>query len=126
MDSSRFRSCSGRSTEFETDHHHHQLGFLIPRISRKYRSLSFDSGLRLIISLSGNQRFEPPSLTRLVMASSALNSDKKIITGPAGYVLEDVPHFSDYIPNPPVRQFLDRAGKVSNFTRFFALKLLFF
>ncbi|WZZ24568.1 hypothetical protein YC2023_007969 [Brassica napus] len=35
------------------------------------------------------------------MATSALNSDKKIVTGPAGYVLEDVPHFSDYIPNPP-------------------------
>ncbi|CAH2077609.1 unnamed protein product [Thlaspi arvense] len=97
MDSSRFRSSSNRSTPFETDHH--QFGFLIPRISRRYRSLSFDSGLRLIVSLSGNQRSESP--TRLVMSTSAPSSDRKIVTGPAGYVLEDVPHFSDYIPNPP-------------------------
>ncbi|XP_010541000.1 PREDICTED: ATP-dependent 6-phosphofructokinase 1 isoform X2 [Tarenaya hassleriana] len=34
------------------------------------------------------------------MASPA-NSDRKIITGPAGYVLEDVPHLSDYIPSLP-------------------------
>ncbi|CAA7037120.1 unnamed protein product [Microthlaspi erraticum] len=100
MDSSRFRSSSGRITASEADHH--QLGFSIPRISRKYRSLSFDSGLRFIFSLSGgNQSLESPSPTRLVMATSALNSDRKIVTGPAGYVLEDVPHFSDYIPNPP-------------------------
>ncbi|KAF8034074.1 hypothetical protein BT93_C0375 [Corymbia citriodora subsp. variegata] len=26
---------------------------------------------------------------------------KKIVTGDAGYILEDVPHFSDYIPNLP-------------------------
>ncbi|KAF2586623.1 hypothetical protein F2Q70_00034386, partial [Brassica cretica] len=91
-----FKSSSKQSTSSETDHHHHhQFGSLIPRLGRKYRSLSFDSGLLLIV----NQRFESP--TRLVMATSALNSDKKIVTGPAGYVLEDVPHFSDYIPNPP-------------------------
>ncbi|KAF3529070.1 hypothetical protein DY000_02037102 [Brassica cretica] len=97
MDSYRFKSSSKQSTSSETDHHHHhhQFGSLIPRLGRKYRSLSFDSGLLLIV----NQRFESP--TRLVMATSALNSDKKIVTGPAGYVLEDVPHFSDYIPNPP-------------------------
>ncbi|CAN6919478.1 unnamed protein product [Brassica oleracea] len=95
MDSYRFKSSSKQSTSSETDHHHFQFGSLIPRLGRKYRSLSFDSGLLLIV----NQRFESP--TRLVMATSALNSDKKIVTGPAGYVLEDVPHFSDYIPNPP-------------------------
>ncbi|XP_010526423.1 PREDICTED: ATP-dependent 6-phosphofructokinase 1-like [Tarenaya hassleriana] len=33
--------------------------------------------------------------------ASAGNSDRKIINGPAGYVLEDVPHLSDYIPNLP-------------------------
>ncbi|KAG2240067.1 hypothetical protein Bca52824_091069 [Brassica carinata] len=99
MDSSyRFKSSSKQSTSSETDHHHHhRFGSLIPRLGRKYRSLSFDSGLLLIV----NQRFESPSPTRLVMATSALNSDRKIVTGPAGYVLEDVPHFSDYIPNPP-------------------------
>ncbi|KAG2240071.1 hypothetical protein Bca52824_091073 [Brassica carinata] len=94
----RFKSSSKQSTSSETDHHHHhRFGSLIPRLGRKYRSLSFDSGLLLIV----NQRFESPSPTRLVMATSALNSDRKIVTGPAGYVLEDVPHFSDYIPNPP-------------------------
>ncbi|XP_056163746.1 ATP-dependent 6-phosphofructokinase 7-like [Syzygium oleosum] len=29
------------------------------------------------------------------------SSSKKIVTGDAGYVLEDVPHFSDYIPDLP-------------------------
>ncbi|KAG7541050.1 Phosphofructokinase domain [Arabidopsis thaliana x Arabidopsis arenosa] len=96
MDSFRFRSSSRRSTQSETDH---QLGFLIPRISRKYRSLSFDSGLRLIVSLSDNQSFESP--TRLVMSSSVPNSDRKIVTGPAGYILEDVPHFTDDFPDHP-------------------------
>ncbi|CAN6880245.1 unnamed protein product [Brassica oleracea] len=96
MDSHRFRSSSNRSTASETDHH--QFGSLIPRLNRKYRSLSFDTGLRLIASLSGSQTFGSP--TRLVMATSSLNSDRKIVTGPDGYILEDVPHFSHYIPNP--------------------------
>lgn len=30
------------------------------------------------------------------------NSEPKIITGDFGYVLEDVPHFTDYIPDLPV------------------------
>ncbi|XP_010438323.1 PREDICTED: ATP-dependent 6-phosphofructokinase 1 isoform X1 [Camelina sativa] len=97
MDYFRFRSSSsgGRSTASETDHHQ-----LIPRISRKYRSLSFDSGLRLIASLSNNhQRIESP--TRLVMSSSVSNSDRKIVTGSAGYILEDVPHFTDDFPDCP-------------------------
>lgn len=110
MDSSRFRSSSGRSSPFEFDQHN--LGFIIPRISRKYRSLSFDSGLRLIVSLSDNQRFESP--TRLVMASSVSNSDRKIVTGPAGYVLEDVPHFSDYFPDHPVRLCLFNFNRYMN------------
>lgn len=134
MDSFRIRSSSGRSTPFETDHNH--LEFLIPRISRKYRSLSFDSGLRLIVSLSGNQRIDSP--TRLVMSSSVPNSDRKIVTGPAGYVLEDVPHFTDDFPNSPVRLWLYyfnfkwymwvlimRAGKVWNFT-WLCFKVTFF
>lgn len=29
-------------------------------------------------------------------------TEPKVITGPAGYVLEDVPHLSDYIPDLPV------------------------
>ena len=31
------------------------------------------------------------------------NSKPKIVTGSAGYVLEDVPHLTDYIPHLPVR-----------------------
>lgn len=30
----------------------------------------------------------------------------KVVNGENGYVLEDVPHLSDYIPNLPVRFFL--------------------
>jgi hypothetical protein len=29
-------------------------------------------------------------------------TEPKVVTGPGGYVLEDVPHLSDYIPNLPV------------------------
>ncbi|KAH9665634.1 ATP-dependent 6-phosphofructokinase 3 [Citrus sinensis] len=33
--------------------------------------------------------------------ATSVNSERKIITGEAGYVLEDVPHFSDYISDLP-------------------------
>ena len=32
----------------------------------------------------------------------AMDNKAKILLGDNGYVLEDVPHFSDYIPNLPV------------------------
>lgn len=35
---------------------------------------------------------------------SAANSKPKIVYGTAGYVLEDVPHLTDFIPNLPVRR----------------------
>ncbi|KAK4280967.1 hypothetical protein QN277_012517 [Acacia crassicarpa] len=35
------------------------------------------------------------------MASGVNNCKPKVVTGPLGYVLEDVPHLSDYIPNLP-------------------------
>lgn len=34
------------------------------------------------------------------------NCEMKVVTGDAGYVLEDVPHLTDYIPNLPVRYIL--------------------
>lgn len=34
------------------------------------------------------------------------NSQMKIVKGDAGYVLEDVPHLTDYIPDLPVTLFL--------------------
>lgn len=37
---------------------------------------------------------------------SAEKLDRKIVTGDEGYVLEDVPHLSDYIPDLPVSFFL--------------------
>ncbi|XP_027924573.1 ATP-dependent 6-phosphofructokinase 3 isoform X1 [Vigna unguiculata] len=40
------------------------------------------------------------SRSRAAMASPA-NSDPKVVTGAAGYILEDVPHLTDYIPNLP-------------------------
>jgi hypothetical protein len=33
-------------------------------------------------------------------------TEPKVVTGPGGYVLEDVPHLSDYIPNLSVSVFL--------------------
>lgn len=36
------------------------------------------------------------------MASSESSSQMKIVNGDAGYVLEDVPHLSDYVPDLPV------------------------
>lgn len=36
------------------------------------------------------------------MASSESNSQMKVVHGDAGYILEDVPHLSDYVPNLPV------------------------
>lgn len=33
---------------------------------------------------------------------AASNSQAKILYGPDGYILEDVPHLSDYIPELPV------------------------
>ncbi|KAM7277212.1 hypothetical protein ACFE04_019078 [Oxalis oulophora] len=33
--------------------------------------------------------------------SASANINKKIVTGDFGYILEDVPHFADYIPNLP-------------------------
>lgn len=36
------------------------------------------------------------------MASNDSDSQMKIVHGDAGYILEDVPHFADYIPNLPV------------------------
>ncbi|KAJ1387893.1 Pyrophosphate-dependent phosphofructokinase [Sesbania bispinosa] len=35
------------------------------------------------------------------MGSAVDNSKAKIVTGPAGYILEDVPHLTDFIPNLP-------------------------
>lgn len=35
---------------------------------------------------------------------SSPNSKPKIVRGSAGYILEDVPHLTDYIPDLPVRR----------------------
>lgn len=35
-------------------------------------------------------------------APNSQQQKQKIVTGDGGYVLEDVPHLSDYIPNLPV------------------------
>lgn len=36
------------------------------------------------------------------MGSSDNDSEMKVSTGDAGYILEDVPHLTDYIPDLPV------------------------
>ncbi|XVF25067.1 hypothetical protein REPUB_Repub13aG0181700 [Reevesia pubescens] len=43
----------------------------------------------------------PRGTTDDVMAISNTNAHPKIVTGDCGYVLEDVPHLSDYIPDLP-------------------------
>ncbi|KAF5748520.1 6-phosphofructokinase 3 [Tripterygium wilfordii] len=74
----------------------HFLNPSVRGISRKYSAVSFtSSGSR---SVPGSRIGSP---TR-AMASTNINpSDMKIVTGEAGYVLEDVPHLRDYIPDLP-------------------------
>jgi hypothetical protein len=50
---------------------------------------------------------------------SSPNSKPKIVRGAAGYVLEDVPHLSDYIPDLPVRR---RSHSFSNSLYAFLLR----
>jgi 6-phosphofructokinase 1 len=55
-------------------------------------------------SSSSEKRLESgPGFSRVVMAGSDSDnfSKPKIETGSTGYVLEDVPHLSDYIPDLP-------------------------
>ncbi|XVF88663.1 hypothetical protein PTKIN_Ptkin19aG0068600 [Pterospermum kingtungense] len=77
---------------------------------RKFRTINFDyscrdgcgCGLRRSRRRSGCSKIE--GSTRDVMATSASSpeiSKPKIVTGPAGYVLEDVPHLTDYIADLP-------------------------
>jgi hypothetical protein len=42
-------------------------------------------------------------------------TEPKVVTGPGGYVLEDVPHLSDYIPNLPVSVFLLFSNAIVHF-----------
>lgn len=42
-----------------------------------------------------------------VVSSEAVKmglTEPKVVSGPSGYILEDVPHLSDYIPDLPVRR----------------------
>ncbi|XP_044463838.1 ATP-dependent 6-phosphofructokinase 3-like [Mangifera indica] len=61
---------------------------------KKFSSVSFSSS-----SLSSSSKGSPRKGN--LMGSSSDNTKPKIVNGPAGYVLEDVPHLSDYIPNLP-------------------------
>jgi hypothetical protein len=58
--------------------------------SSKNRSVSVVSGLR--------NGYSP------VVMEASNGCKKKVVTGSAGYVLEDVPHLSDYIPDLHVRR----------------------
>ncbi|XP_027359512.1 ATP-dependent 6-phosphofructokinase 3-like isoform X2 [Abrus precatorius] len=52
-------------------------------------------------SITNNGFFDPKSFrspSPVAMASS-VNSDPKVVTGTAGYILEDVPHLTDYFPD---------------------------
>lgn len=49
------------------------------------------------------------SPSRAAAMASPANTDPKVVTGTAGYVLEDVPHLTDYFPNLPVRRRFHRS-----------------
>ncbi|XP_022754930.1 ATP-dependent 6-phosphofructokinase 3-like isoform X2 [Durio zibethinus] len=73
---------------------------------RKFSTVSFGYGCdcRLMGRSSGCSKID--CLTRVTMdfsasAASPEIAKPKIVTGPGGYVLEDVPHLSDYIPDLP-------------------------
>ncbi|KAL5768705.1 hypothetical protein ACOSP7_015250 [Xanthoceras sorbifolium] len=94
MDSVPVRSSSSSSSSISSLNSR----FLEPSFSgisslRKFSSVCFNS-----TSLSGsNSKY----LKNAVLMGSAGNLNPKTVNGPAGYVLEDVPHLSDYIPDLP-------------------------
>jgi hypothetical protein len=68
-----------------------------------------DSGLRtpfpLVDSVHARPIVSGPRNGYSPVVMEASNGFKrKVVTGSAGYVLEDVPHLSDYIPDLPVRR----------------------
>ncbi|KAL4285366.1 hypothetical protein GQ457_16G003060 [Hibiscus cannabinus] len=74
---------------------------------RKYSSVNFgyyySSGCRLSSSSSsGGLKIDCSTSPTMASSASPETSKPKIITGPGGYVLQDVPHLSDYIPDLPV------------------------
>ncbi|KAK9266636.1 hypothetical protein L1049_003588 [Liquidambar formosana] len=73
------------------------------RISSTICSPKFDSSNSITsrkgsVSFCGNSRVRS---SRAVMGLLSTDYKPKIVTGDAGYVLEDVPHLSDYIPDLP-------------------------
>ncbi|KAA3477233.1 ATP-dependent 6-phosphofructokinase 3-like [Gossypium australe] len=72
---------------------------------RKFSTVSFGYSRRSCrLRLSGSRRSKIKCSTSPTMSSSASPEipQPKIVNGPGGYVLEDVPHLSDYIPDLPV------------------------
>ncbi|KAK3210584.1 hypothetical protein Dsin_015290 [Dipteronia sinensis] len=84
--------------------------FLEPSVSgisshRKFSSVIFKSSSSSGSNSSFNSSSPSGSPTRFptksVLMGSAGKIKPKTVSGPAGYVLEDVPHLSDYIPDLP-------------------------
>uniref|UniRef100_A0A7N0VLG8 Uncharacterized protein n=1 Tax=Kalanchoe fedtschenkoi TaxID=63787 RepID=A0A7N0VLG8_KALFE len=72
------------------------ISLLKPSISSGSRP-GFNKGFACFPSaIAHGSKFRPPS-TRV----AAMNSNMKVVKGEAGYVLQDVPHITDYIPNLP-------------------------
>ncbi|KAG4141301.1 hypothetical protein ERO13_D06G067800v2 [Gossypium hirsutum] len=72
---------------------------------RKFSTVSFGYSRRSCrLRLSSSRRSKTKCSTSPTMSSSASPEipQPKIVNGPGGYVLEDVPHLSDYIPDLPV------------------------
>ena len=69
-------------------------------------SRSFDSSNSKSLTLNLRNGFasisNPKVGSSLAPMGTFGNAQPKIVTGDAGYVLEDVPHLADYIPDLPV------------------------
>jgi len=61
----------------------------------------------------GSEPARSPS--RASAMASPPNTDPKVVTGAAGYILEDVPHLTDYIANLPVRRRFHRSDRLKLF-----------
>ncbi|XP_071723013.1 ATP-dependent 6-phosphofructokinase 3-like [Rutidosis leptorrhynchoides] len=73
---------------------------------RKFSSVSIGSGRKKKSPINKNRKrvglgSPPPGMTSTPPTTSPKYSHRKIVNGEFGYVLEDVPHFADYIPDLP-------------------------
>lgn len=57
-----------------------------------------------VVSLGSDSKVRSSRIVMGLGAAAGGDHKPKVVMGEAGYVLEDVPHLSDYIPDLPVRR----------------------